>query len=324
MPGPSEGLERQITADVGRYAGKIAFAGSTAEDLWLWQANRRADLKLALAVELPTVYGPPKSRIIRGDTEAREQLQVWMVETEPHVSRPLYLQVGPQAAARPTAVVLDISESADDRAQEEFCGQMASIGLTGAASCLRAGTEPFDPAGLAEIYFGLGKSYAGAAVVDLLRIVDHLENQLRVEGEPIILVASGLAIPVGLALGAIDQRITGLVMLFDQWEVLGKPGGRLPLFVSQYVHLGPNPMLTLALCCVPRPLLMVNYPTDEDSWLPGNKSAVLSASRQLDTLRETYRIAGRSESLEVVTAEEDKGNVLDLLKSFLEKHFGSR
>jgi hypothetical protein len=239
------------------------------------------------------------------------------VQTEPGIHRPLYLQYAATPAAR-AGVVLQLGDP--PQSPREFCREVSSLGLTAAVSTLRAGADPLKQARAAELYLSIGKSYAGLAVTDLLRILDHLENQLELEGEPIILILSGVAIPIGLSLAAIDQRIGGVILEFSGENIVGGPTGCPPLFVNPYVLLGANPTLSLAQCCAPKPMLMVDFPISEDRWLGVNQSGVLSAMEQLEELQRTYEVSGHPERLDVASSADDGGQI-ELLKTFLKNHF---
>lgn len=305
-------LKRQAIAALNNCASKVAFTGTTAEELWLWQAERRAALKRAMVLELPPVYGPPKAKIIQGDPDRPDRLQTWSIETDPGMTVPLAVQ----AASTVAALVFHIAQRPDPPSHQKLCEQVSALGLAAAVVALRATDDREPTDSVAELYVGLGGSYAGAAVKDLLRVVDHVESRFQSDTEPLIITATGRMTPMALALAAIDQRVAGLMIDGSDSAVWNGPQGRPPLFLEQYVHLGPNPIMTLAQCCAPRPMTLLNFPTDKPSWLPGTQSPVLSAADQIGTLRETFDVAGHADRLQL-----GHGCPPDHIKTFLNEHF---
>lgn len=319
----SEQLDRQIAAALSRCAEKLSFTGTVAEDLWLWQAKCRGGVKEALALEMPTVYGPPTAKLVSGDPNSPGQLQLWDVTTDQGLADRVYVQSSGTGARRPAGIVMDLAGEDSSQEAERFCRQVVAMGLAGAVTCAKTGSDRSELAQLAALYLGLGKSYAGAVVGDLMRVLDHLESQLKFESEPIILAAGGPAMPIALALAAVDQRISGLVLDFSETVQVSGPAGCPPLFINQYLHLGPNPILSLALCGVPRPILLVDWPTEQtDYWSDVNKTAVLSPADQLDALRRAYRISGHPERIELISSS-DVSDRFEMFEAFLKTHFAS-
>ncbi|NLX04136.1 MAG: hypothetical protein GXY33_03210 [Phycisphaerae bacterium] len=320
MPEWSEQLERQLASALARCAPQVRFDGRDAGALWLWQAKRKAALNEALGLDVPTVYGPPKATLVKGQEKAVDQFQVWSVETEPGVALQVHMRAVAALAGRPGAIVINLADRFDPAEHETFCGRINAMGLT-AVSLTPRGLHDNSVWSLAAAYLGLGQSYAGVAVSDLLRVVDHIESLLEVESEPLIVLGSGWLVPVVLAFAALDQRITGLVIGFGDGETLGGPTDRPPLFMNAYMHLGPNPVLTLAQCVVPKPMLLSNFPERSVGWLTNGKSGVLAPTEQLKQLTETYHVAGHPDRLELTGTAAGPDERLEQLRHFLEDHF---
>ncbi len=316
----SDQIERQLADELARCEGKVRFEGDDAGSLWLWQADRRTGIKDAMALDLPTVYGPPKARLVQGQADTAGKHQLWAVETEANLVTDVHLVAGLPIAERPATIAMNLTASQNPAAHQIFCEQVNSLGLTGVSVTPRCCTGNNELKALAEVYLGLGKSYAGTVVGDLLRVIDHVESLLQIESEPIILITSGIVTPLALALAAIDQRIGGLIVDFGGDDSHMQPSGTPPFFVDQFGQLGANPLLTLAQCCVPRPMLLIDYPLDAPSWLSVAESIVLPFRAKLDRLRETFRTAGHPTRLQTIESAEIE-NRIDVLASFLETHF---
>jgi len=257
--------------------------------------------------------------VVVGNPKKPSAGQVWHVETEPDVLAELILHAGPETTGHPTAYVLQVSEEATREPRQAFCQSIAEMGLVGLSVPLRGVEFPAGPAKLAEAYLGLGRCYAGAVATDLLRVIDHVEHQFSVESEPILLVLSGTGILPGLAFAAIDQRIGSVVVDFSSAPVaLLGPTGVPPVFIQQYLHLGSNPLLTLAQCCVPRPMILIGAPPEADRlWLENPKAGILKFTDQITLLKDTYQSAGNPDRLAIHGTDKPKPSIADLVKQAL-------
>ncbi len=314
-------IERQLAnALVKKCAACGHFSKESPEQLWVWQGQRRVNIKEALGLELPTVYGPPRARVIIGDPNKPHLGQTWHVETEAETLTELHMRTGTQVTGQPTAYVLQLSTVFDHEPQKQFTAQISEMGLVGLSMPLRGSEQPGGVEELAEIYLGLGRCFAGAVATDLLRVIDHLESHFAVEGEPIILVLSGIGIPLGLAFAAIDQRISALIVDFTSApKSIIIPAGHPPLFTNQYLHLGPNPLLLLAQCCTPRPMKIINLPPEAQTpWLENGKSGVLPFTEQLTQLEVAYQAADNPDRLEIIPPDKPRPNITDLVKKSLD------
>lgn len=303
---------------IKRCANHDHFRKDSPEQLWVWQGQRRVDIKESLGLELPSVYGPPKAKIIHGRIDQPFSGQFWHVETAQDITTDLCLRTA--AAGRPAGYVLKLSESADREPQEKFCRTINQMGLAGVSVPLRGCDQPAGVFILAEIYLGLARCYAGSVVTDLMRVIDHLEHQFSIDVEPIVLMLSGLGIPAGLALTAIDQRISALVIDFTSApKSILAPVGSPPFFKDQFLHLGPNPLLVLAQCCAPRPMAIVNYPPDAQApWLKNHKVGVLSFVDQLAQIQNAYDAANYTERLQIFGPDKTQPQIPDLIRQSLE------
>lgn len=319
----SEQVKRQLVAALGECSRKTEFVGTEPGELWLWQAERRSALKTAMGIELPTVYGPPKSRIVIGRPDHPHDLQQWMVETEHGIHSAVTQQSQPSINGRIGAVVVHLLDREDNELQPRLCRELSESGLAVASITLRGGYGPMGIAPVAQVYLGVGRPYAGAVINDLLRVMDHLESILELEGDPTILVIPGHLAELGLAYAAIDQRINGIVVDLSTQHPLGDPDGRVPWFAGLYSHLGPNPTQTLIQCCVPRPITILNWPNDLPAWIDVPKSGVRSPADQLQTILRTYDIAGQHDRFATLPAAADFPAMLDAVRNFLSTHFAA-
>jgi len=313
-------IERQLAGALLKKCASCGhFSKDSPEQLWVWQGQRRVNIKEALGLELPTIYGPPRARVIIGDPQKAHQSQTWHVETEPENPIELYLQTGLPTGGKPAAYILQLSTVSDPETQKQFTAQIGEMGLVGLSMPLRGSNHPGGIEELAEVYLGLGRCYAGAVATDLLRIIDHVENHFGLEGEPIVLVLSGIGIPIGLAFAAIDQRISALIIDFtDAPRSLLAPAGRPPLFTNQYLHLGPNPLLLLAQCYVPRPMRILHLPENAQTpWLQNEKAGVIAFTEQLKQLEFAYLASGNPDRLEILPPDQPKPPIQELIKNIL-------
>ncbi len=319
-------IERQVASVLSKKCTRVNhFTKDGPEQLWIWQGQRRVDIKDALGLELPTIYGPPRFHIAVGQPGKPELGQLWKIETTADQFTDLYLHADVSTAAQPTAFILRVFDRDDPSEQKDICRQISQEGLIGLATHLRGAAKPEIMAQLAEIYLGIGRCFAGAVVSDFLRIIDHIEHQFNIDGTPIVLILSGLAIPMGLAMAAIDQRISALVVDFDESSTpFLEPSGRAPLFINQYLHLGANPFLVLCQCYAPRPLLVIHRLQDAAKpWLSDSRSGILSFAEQLDLLKGTYDAAGYPDRVETISPDNPRPNLTEMVKISIEYYTGS-
>lgn len=313
----SEMIERHLADTLAQCCAKAGhFGEENTEQLWVWQGHRRVHIKEALGLALPPVYRPPKADLAGNQPTSSFEGQRWLVETEPNLLVDVHVHTG---AAKPRGYVLRVFEAADPEPQREFCRRVSELGLLGLSTALRGSDVPNGLHRLSEIYLGLGRCYAGAAAGDLLRVLDFVDQQFMAEGTPILLVLSGVGIPLGLAFAAIDQRVSGLIVDFtDAPAWILAPTGQPPLFLSPYLRLGPNPLLVLAQCCAPRPMTLVHPPTQTPApWLQNRNSGVLPLVDQLVELQCTYQAAGGADRLNIVMPDQPPPSVLDLIAKYL-------
>ncbi len=320
-------IERQlVNALIKKCETSGHFSKDSPEQLWVWQGQRRVSIKDALGLDLPTVYGSRKSRVILGHPAKPTAGQVWHIETEPDVLAELHVRSSEPVPGQPTAYILQLSQTADYDLQGKFTQTVSELGLVGVSAPMRGAETPGGMAELAEIYLGLGRCYAGGQVTDLLRMTDHLENQFEIEGEPIVLVLSGMGIPIGLAFAAIDQRVSAVIVDFrDAPKSITTPVGGPPMFINQYVNLGPNPLLVLAQCCAPRPMTVVGTPPDAQTpWLANPKSGVIPFTEQLTHLQAAYQASGNPERLKIIRYDKPEPSIVDLIRQTLEPFYSSK
>jgi hypothetical protein len=220
----------------------------------------------------------------------------------------------PRNSGTSAGFVLRVFDTLKQDTQEAFCSAVSEAGLTGVAMGLRGADSPEKLLELAEVYLGLGRCYGEAITVDLMRIVDHLENESGAEGEPIVLVLSGFAIPVGLAYASIDQRISGLIIDYtDVPRSVIEPAGTPPFFLASYAALGPNPPLVMLQCCATRPMTIIGATgKTNESWLGDPIAGVLSFANQLAILKRTYDATGNSERLTIIDADQPRPKMKEL------------
>ncbi len=310
-------IERQLVNALNRTRARgVPLAGNESGQLWSRQGKCRADIKDALGVEWPTVYSPPKARVIRGMPEHPEKGQIRHVETEPDNLIEVHLQTPPPTTEPLLRYMLEVSDDVHRESHRAFCEKISQMGLIGVSAALRNAGTPESIAELAEIYLGAGQCYGGVSVLDFLRITDHLEHHFNMEGDPLILVVSGLAILPGLAFAAIDQRISGILVDFrSATAAIDRPVGFPPLFRDQYIHLGTNPLLTLMECVAPRPMMLAGAPENaSEAWIKNTKSGVLAFDDQRKTLQELYESENAGEQLIIVEADEFTANNAEWLK----------
>ncbi len=313
-------IERQLAnALVKKCAERGHFSLESPEQLWVWQGRRRVNIKEALDLELPTVYGPPRARVIIGDPRKPNLGQTWHIETEPENLMELHLRTGTPPAGQPTAYVLQLSTVFDHEPQKQFIARIGEMGLVGMSMPLRGSDQAGGIKELAEVYLGLGRCYAGAVVTDLIRVIDHIDTHFTVEGEPIVLVLSGIGIPLGLAFAAIDQRISAVIVDFTSApKSIIFPTAQPPFFMNQYLNLGPNPLLVLAQCCAPRLMKIIHLPENAQTpWLENEKSGVLAFTEQLKHLQTAYQTAGNPDRLEIIGPDQPKPDLRELIKKVL-------
>ncbi len=294
----SDQIKRNVERLLSSGKGKSHFSQGDSNQLWFWQGHMRVNVKEALSLDLPTVYGPPRANLAES-SDNKDVVQLWKVETEPGINIPLTINLAKTATNQPAGFVLKIFERADDNEYKNFCGQITSAGLACGCFSIRT-SESFgnDIYKLAQVYLDGGRCLGGVIASDLIRIIDHIEHQFQIEGEPIVLVISGEISSVGLACGAIDQRISGIII-----DYMGKEDslisftGKAPFFRDPYLHLGTNPWLVLGQCCVPRPIAILNPPNNTQSKPPVDK--MLTLTEQIDILRSTYKSAGKEGNLYV-------------------------
>jgi cephalosporin-C deacetylase-like acetyl esterase len=106
----------------------------------------------------------------------------------------------------------------------------------------------------------LGRPYLGMCVWDVLRGIDYMINQLRIDPDRIACVGNGIGGLIALFCAALDERVTAAAC----WDILGSflyPGkfsDALPmnLFLPNITHHADIPHV--ASLCAPRPLLLMN------------------------------------------------------------------
>jgi hypothetical protein len=315
----SEDIERQIIMALAqRNVESGHFDPDGSEQLWSWQGKRRVAIKDVLGLELPAVYGPPRAELIEGKAETPEKGQLWRIETERDNQAEVFLRSAPPADQL-IGYILRLFDQTNRAPQEAFCESMSHLGRTGLATSLRGAESAEKLAELAEIYLGLGRCYGDVTVIDLMRILDHLEDQFRIDSEPIVLMVSGYAIPLGLAYGAIDQRVSGFILDYtDAPKAVNEPTGIAPFFLGQYSQLGANPGLVMLQCCAPRPMVIVGRPPKaEESWLKDSKAGVLSFTAQLEELKRTYDSAGCPERLTIIEPDQPKPTLEELTSQII-------
>lgn len=314
-------IERQLLNALNRAGtGGGRFDQEAADQLWVWQGKCRVDIKEALTLEVPMVYGPPKARVVRGDPDHPEKGQLWHVETEKENLIDVFMQTPPPIVEQASRYLLRVTDQIDREVHQAFCRKISAMGLVGLSSPLRNAGTPESIAELAEIYLELGRCYGGAAATDLLRVIDHLEQHFNIEGEPLILMVSGLAILPGLAFAAIDQRISGVIVdfRFAPAEVV-KPTGFPPLLKEPFVHLGANPLLTIMQCVATRPMMLIgDLPDAKEPWIKNAKSGVLSFADQIKAVEELYLSENAAEHLTIVKTEEFEGDETKWVGKMLE------
>jgi hypothetical protein len=314
-------IERQLLNALNRAStGGGRFDKDTAEQLWVWQGKCRVDIKEALTMEVPMVYGPPKAKIVRGSTDHPEKGQLWHVETENDNLIEVHMQTPPPIIDQSSRYLLHVTDQIDRESHQAFCKKSSAMGLGVVSYPLRnAGTQE-SIAELAEIYLGMGRCYGGASAMDLLRVTDHMEQLFNIEGEPLILMVSGLAIVPGLAFAAIDQRISGVIVDFRSAPAtVIQPTGFPPLLKEQYVHLGANPLLTIMQCVAARPMMLIGTIEEaKEPWIKNAKSGVLSFADQIKAVEELYVSQHAGEQLTIVGLEEFEGDEARWVRKMME------
>jgi hypothetical protein len=317
----SELIEHHFASAFSRNSIKVNhFTKDSPEQLWAWQGHKRVNIKESLGLELPAIYSPPKARVIIGHPNEPEKGQTWHVESELDVLLELHLRTSPLAVGKNVGYVLQICEQSHRQTQKEFCSSIIEMGLVGLSVSPRGSYEMNGIQEFAELYQGLGRCYAGAAVYDLIRVIDHMEHHFKIDIEPIVLVLSGKMIPIGLALGAIDQRISAVIIDFTHSAAPPfVPDGSVPLFKQVYDHLGPNPWLILTQCFAPRPITLIHLPAQsEESWLKNPKAGVMSFSNQIESLSSTYEAAEYPQRLTIIPTDKPRPSLMELVKQSLE------
>ncbi len=317
----SDQVVRQILSELQSCCAKGHFSDESPEKLWFWQGHRRVDIKESLCFELPPVYGPPKADLVKGKVEDATSLQVWNVKTEQQIHTRLALKSPKVKAGRTQSFVMKIFDTPDTRGQDEFISQITQAGHTALCLNLRYSEQINDIHELAEMYLGFGKSYAGEVVIDLMRVIDHLEHQHQIEADPIILLLSGATVPFGLALSSIDQRISAIIIDYsDPDDPLLNISGRAPFFKGQFTHLGPNPWLVLAQCSVPKPMTILGSPRQSHPELAEPaKSCLLTFGQIVDNLRQTYQISGFDSRLNLPDVQKTQPNITHLIDAMIEQ-----
>ena len=297
----SDQIKREVERLLASGKGKSHVVQGDANELWFWQGHMRVNIKDALSLELPAVYGPPKANlVIQRDGQHREDVQLWNVETEPGINVALNISLPAHTISHPAGVVLKVFERIDEEQANRFSELITSSGLACGYFPIRT-SESFDNDiyKLAQVYLDSGRCLAGVIAVDLIRIIDHIEHQFQIEGEPIVLNISGEIASAGLACAAIDQRISGIIIDYEgQIDSLMSFTGKAPLFRDPYLHLGANPWLVLAQCCIPRPMAIMNLPEKMDITPPVDK--MLSFGEQLDILQKTYKSVAQEDNLYII------------------------
>jgi len=319
MPHWSDSIERQIIMAMAQRRNESGhFDPESSGQLWAWQGRRRISIKETLGLELPGVYTPPLGQVLQGDKDNPSLGQTWQVETEKNNFVKLFLK-SPKKTDSSAGFVIRVFDSLNSESQEAFCSAISETGMTGVALGLRGANSPERILELAEIYLGLGRCYGETITIDLMRIVDHLENEAGAEGEPIVLVLSGFAIPVGLAYASIDQRISGLIIDYtDAPQAIIEPTGTPPFFLASYAALGPNPPLVMLQCCAPRPMTIIGSPEKvNEIWMTDPVAGVLSFADQLTILKRTYKNAGNSERLTIIDRNQPRPQIKELAAQIL-------
>ncbi len=297
----SDQIKREIERLLALGKGKSHFTQNDANELWFWQGHMRVNIKNTLSLELPAVYGPPKAIPVNSNSQPPQQnIQIWNVETEPGINVPLEIHLPRNITAQPSGFVLKIFEQLDEKQTKNFCEEITSSGLACSYFSIRTSNSfDNDIYKLAQIYLDSGRCLSGVIATDIIRVVDYIEHQFQIEGEPIVLIASGKIASAILACSAIDQRISGIILDYaGDTDSLMSFTGKAPFFRDPYLHLGANPWLVLAQCCVPRPIAILNLPENINEPLPVNK--MLSFAEQLEILQNTYKSAGKENNLYII------------------------
>lgn len=302
--------------------GKGPFTDPNGEQLWFWQGRRRIDIKESLGIDIPAVYGPPNAKILEESQENGRFLSVWQVEVEPGITRNIRVSYRDPNSSVFNGFVVGVFEKKEDEKEsglEAFERKVVKEDLV-AVSILLAADSVFDIECLSEIYLNMGSCYGGLCVAEIIRVIDHMEHQYNIDGEPIILVAEGRAASLAILLGAIDKRVSAIVVDYNSsFEPLLSPTAKPPLYRDIYKLLGPQPWLVVAQCCIPKPLVVIGRPANADGIkLSDSEEKIFSGlDEQLKILKSTYKGVGAEKKLLVIDSAEDITQILREIAALL-------